>query len=715
MANTTATAQARLQINGKEVVNSFDAIKNRIKDTRKEMNGLEQGTAAYARKEKDLAKLETRLSEITKRQTDIRKSAKLVVNQNGELVKSYANLTPFGGMLSRFGQQYDLIKKGINTNVVALGRLKVALMATGIGAIVVIFGSLITYLTGAQEGMDKITSVTRPLKAIFQAFLGVVQDLGKAGFDRLAAAIKNPKEALNDLWQFIKDQVIHRFEALGIVAKGIAQIFKGDFAEGARTVTDGALQMATGVEDVIDKMANAGKGVAGFISESVKAGQELDRMTKQIETMEIDLIKRRALLNVEYAKNKELAQVLRQDENVRVRAAQAAINAQNELLLLEQSFLDQKIAKMKLEQTLNDTSREDYKELATLEAERIQFEADAAKKRASAQSLLNTAEKQAEKDLQESLKTTRIESENSLQLELVNIRNLELEAIANHTKLKSDVVKAAMDAELAKRKELADKQIEIEKDQAEKTRQNTEQNFRARQQAAQSFANTFVNILGFLGSSEEKMAGFKKVSTLVQIALDTASAISSLTRNSEANTANAVTFGLAGVAQFASGIARITANMLSAKNILKKTPTPTAPKFQYGGIINGPSHKQGGINLVNNLTGQSMGEMEGGEAILTRAVGNRPDLRALVNYANMQAGGARIFEDGGQAPALSNSAQAGPQTTAPSSADFQQFTAAVARFENIVSMFPKEVYGKWVYTDFKRTEREFDNARGKKL
>uniref|UniRef100_UPI004047B98A hypothetical protein n=1 Tax=Roseivirga sp. TaxID=1964215 RepID=UPI004047B98A len=715
MANTTATAQARLQINGKEVVNSFDAIKNRIKDTRKEMNGLEQGTAAYARKEKDLAKLETRLSEITKRQTDIRKSAKLVVNQNGELVKSYANLTPFGGMLSRFGQQYDLIKKGINTNVVALGRLKVALMATGIGAIVVIFGSLITYLTGAQEGMDKITSVTRPLKAIFQAFLGVVQDLGKAGFDRLAAAIKNPKEALNDLWQFIKDQVIHRFEALGIVAKGIAQIFKGDFAEGARTVTDGALQMATGVEDVIDKMANAGKGVAGFISESVKAGQELDRMTKQIETMEIDLIKRRALLNVEYAKNKELAQDLRQDENVRVRAAQAAINAQNELLLLEQSFLDQKIAKMKLEQTLNDTSREDYKELATLEAERIQFEADAAKKRASAQSLLNTAEKQAEKDLQESLKTTRIESENSLQLELVNIRNLELEAIANHTKLKSDVVKAAMDAELAKRKELADKQIEIEKDQAEKTRQNTEQNFRARQQAAQSFANTFVNILGFLGSSEEKMAGFKKVSTLVQIALDTASAISSLTRNSEANTANAVTFGLAGVAQFASGIARITANMLSAKNILKKTPTPTAPKFQYGGIINGPSHKQGGINLVNNLTGQSMGEMEGGEAILTRAVGNRPDLRALVNYANMQAGGARIFEDGGQAPALSNSAQAGPQTTAPSSADFQQFTAAVARFENIVSMFPKEVYGKWVYTDFKRTEREFDNARGKKL
>jgi hypothetical protein len=64
-----------------------------------------------------------------------------------------------------------------------------------------------------------------------------------------------------------------------------------------------------------------------------------------------------------------------------------------------------------------------------------------------------------------------------------------------------------------------------------------------------------------------------KALALSQIAIDTGVAISSLTRNSEANPANAPTGGIAGAIQFASGLIRILANIKKAKDILSKAKT----------------------------------------------------------------------------------------------------------------------------------------------
>lgn len=73
----------------------------------------------------------------------------------------------------------------------------------------------------------------------------------------------------------------------------------------------------------------------------------------------------------------------------------------------------------------------------------------------------------------------------------------------------------------------------------------------------------------------EKAEKVQKAIALAQIAIDTAKAISSLTANSEANPLNSVTGGLAGIAQFAGGIARILANVAQAAALLK-APSPTA-------------------------------------------------------------------------------------------------------------------------------------------
>ena len=99
-------------------------------------------------------------------------------------------------------------------------------------------------------------------------------------------------------------------------------------------------------------------------------------------------------------------------------------------------------------------------------------------------------------------------------------------------------------------------------------------------------AQLVVSILNNLNEIAGQNNAVSKGLALTQIAIDTAQAISSLTKHSEANPANTFTFGGAGVAQFLSGIARITANVVKAKNLLTQK-APSIPSFS--GVSASPS------------------------------------------------------------------------------------------------------------------------------
>ena len=82
------------------------------------------------------------------------------------------------------------------------------------------------------------------------------------------------------------------------------------------------------------------------------------------------------------------------------------------------------------------------------------------------------------------------------------------------------------------------------------------------------YANTFSNLATLVTKDQKKLEQINKASALVQIGIDTAKAISSLVASSQSNALNGVTGGLAGAAQFASGILQITTNMVKAKQLL---------------------------------------------------------------------------------------------------------------------------------------------------
>jgi hypothetical protein len=69
-------------------------------------------------------------------------------------------------------------------------------------------------------------------------------------------------------------------------------------------------------------------------------------------------------------------------------------------------------------------------------------------------------------------------------------------------------------------------------------------------------------------------------------------------------------------------------------------------KFAKGGILNGPSHAQGGIPMFSK-GGAFYGEAEGGEAVMTKGVMANPALASMASAINVAGGGVPFFANGG--------------------------------------------------------------------
>ena len=95
---------------------------------------------------------------------------------------------------------------------------------------------------------------------------------------------------------------------------------------------------------------------------------------------------------------------------------------------------------------------------------------------------------------------------------------------------------------------------------------------KAERESKENNANAIGGILGALSGLAEQGTALQKGLALGQVAIDTATSISSLMAVAEANPLNTLTFGGAGIAQYASGIIRILANVAQAKSILNSVP-----------------------------------------------------------------------------------------------------------------------------------------------
>lgn len=405
----------------KEVVTVSAAAKNNaeLKKIRNEVNATtEEGQKAIADINKKLnentAFIKSNVSELENQKIGIggyKEQIKEAYNEmnifNGGFTGFIARAQQAGGVLPLLGKGI----KGITSGIFGMTKASLAFIVTPIGAVIaalgVVIGGLITYLKSTQAGIDKVTAVTRPLQAIFQSLIGVVQKVGETMFK----AFTNPKKALTDLVDYVKNNVMNRFKAFGVILEAIEN---RDF----KALRNGIAQGITGIENLEDKIVDGAKATANFLKDAAQKGAEIDRLQKEIEQNEADMVLRRAELNKALKEQEAISKDQSLTDAVRSEAIRKQTELANELVGAENKILDLKIKQETIQQSLNDSGRKDLTKINELLAEQLANEellSETKKKNLGAEKQLRTeAAAIASKAFEESLKRQEIEIEKYL-------------------------------------------------------------------------------------------------------------------------------------------------------------------------------------------------------------------------------------------------------------------------------------------------------------
>ena len=344
----------------------------------------------------------------------------------------------------------------------AMKVLRIALISTGIGAIVVAVGMLIAAFASTQRGADAFSRVMIPIKAVLSTLVGIVQDLSFALVDGLKGAFEDIKklnlgDVFKNIGDAIKTNLTNRIAAFGIMGKAIVKIFSKDWKEGFKDLANGTAQLGTGVEDVLGKLADGGEAAKKKLAEVNARIQEGIRQGKLLADMEINLDKARIKSVVTLAEiNKNLKEqrlisadmTLTDDE--RIDALQKAIELSKEKSIEEKKLVQQELEIAQIKASFNDTDREAKMEMATLKAKLLDLDAAAlseAKMMLTMLTGIQLKQRKAEEKRIASIETLIVsegkllESKRIAQLESLGLLKEDSELTANEIKAKESIYK----------------------------------------------------------------------------------------------------------------------------------------------------------------------------------------------------------------------------------------------------------------------------------
>lgn len=303
-----------------------------------------------------------------------------------------------GGAMSAFKG----IVSGVKTGITAMKSLKVAIAATGIGLLVVAVGALTAAFKGSEEGQNKLAKIMGVIGAITGNLVDLLADLG----DALISAFENPKQALTDFGNLIKQNIQNRLEGMlefiPAVGKAISLAFKGKFKEAGKVAADAAGKVALGVENVTDKINSATEATKEFIKQNVEEGKQAAKvadMRAKADKIERDLVVERSKLESEIA---ALRLKSRQEEEFSAEERkQALLDAQaleDSLLEKETEYLTLRAEAQSMENTFARSNKENLDAEANAIAAVNRMNAARLNQQRQTQRELNRVNKEIERD-----------------------------------------------------------------------------------------------------------------------------------------------------------------------------------------------------------------------------------------------------------------------------------------------------------------------------
>ena len=358
---------------------------------------------------------------------------------------------------------------------------KVALVSTGVGALIVAIGSLTAAFTTSEEGQNKFSKALKAIGTVVGNIIDVFADFG----DKIVSAIQKPEEAWNSFtgalergYNFIKEQIIDRFSASwtlfsgrfqkGILAMRIAwNEFTGD-SEEAQKLTDELIELDKEMKNASETLAKSNqevaeivvggynkmtKAVSGFIAEQQREIKISNRIADQ--RAQADKIERKNTVDRAKA-NREIAELRFKAEQREKFSASERIKFLTEASKLEEKITNQEIEAARLrfeskkaENQLARSTKEDLDEQADLEAKLIELETSKLNMQKRLQTAITTARNEEKAAAQERIREQMEAAAARRQAELEEIERLKkvLEKESNLAKQQAELT-VLLDREL---------------------------------------------------------------------------------------------------------------------------------------------------------------------------------------------------------------------------------------------------------------------------
>jgi hypothetical protein len=303
-------------------------------------------------------------------------------------------LTQIKGGVMTLGQGF----KGLITTQNAAGKSSIslgrAMLTIPIFALVAAFTALIGIFSSTQAGADQLERAFMPIKVFFELLLGALQRLVMDGFERLKKALADPKQALIDLGNAIKENVINRFKALGVFIEAISLAFSGEWSAAAKKAKDATLQLAKVVKNATDKLSELGEEALKMVRDAKRLANEIINLKIAFREMEIATTVPLAKMRLEFQKMREIAADTNKSERERLTALKSAIQIQDDIAAQERELLQLRVDRLKIENSLADTPDEIKLEYQKALAEIIAFDEAATKAKVRLTGQISTIERQ---------------------------------------------------------------------------------------------------------------------------------------------------------------------------------------------------------------------------------------------------------------------------------------------------------------------------------
>jgi hypothetical protein len=440
-----------------------------------------------------------------------------------------------------------------------------------IGIALAVFDFMKDIVSKNQKVMDALSTATTAFEILLYKLFDALEPLG----DVMKAAFSDPKQAVIDLWNVIKENLVNRmegvvlqFKALGTVVKAALDLDWDGVTEGAKDFASATVQVVTGLDAV--QQAAAVESFKNFVNDiktgttaAVDQAKALVELRKAVELADAARQKAQLTAQTEAESQRQIRDDISRTIEERIAANNEIKRILDKQIEVEKAFAQQKLDLANAEIALSGERTENLRAKGEAELALLEIEERVNSQRSEQLTNQKALEKELF-DFQQELRTAVLEGREKeleeTQLYYDNLNEIARKAGEDNFEIEARRAQALNDLNEKYRQEDLEKAKKAAKDKAD-----AEAKIAASRIAAASAVGGALNALGdaMIAQGQENTVAAKTLA-IAQIAIDTAAAISGAIKT--ATQGSATPWDM--IAGIAAGVAAVISAVTQATSII---------------------------------------------------------------------------------------------------------------------------------------------------